>query len=192
MRRNGIYFASARKVYHRAHRVQSINMPKRPRVELKAAIELFIAEFSAFETHFVGMVLRSLSSDASFVAQTEKLLDLEARLELLRRMAFVRNLDPCVIAQLDDVKLRAGRLRHKRDELSRNLDLIEMDGGALHAAQSDQSTHALATAGRAAPKNMCLPTIAEIDECRSGTSKLQAILRSIADQLDRRHVHASQ
>ncbi len=162
-------------------------MPKTPRVELKAAIELFIAEYSAFETHFVGMVLRSLSNDALFVAQTEKLLDLEARLKLLRRMAFVRNLDQCVIAQLDDVNLRAGRLRHKRDELSRNLGLIEMDIGTLHAARSTEATHALTTAGRAPPKNMLLPTIAEIDECRSGTSKLQAILRSIADQLDGRH-----
>ena len=159
-------------------------MPKTPRGELKAAIELFIAEFSAFETRFVGMVLRSLSNDALFVAQTEKLLDLEARLNLLRRMAFVRNLDQCVIAQLDDVNLRAGRLRHKRDELSRNLGLIEMDIGTLHAARSTEATHALATAGRAPPRYMWLPTIAEIDECRSGTSKLQAILRSIADQLD--------
>jgi len=158
-------------------------MPKTPRGELKAAIELFIAEFSAFETRFVGMVLRSLSNDALFVAQTEKLLDLEARLNLLRRMAFVRNLDPCVIAQLDGVNLRAGNLRHKRDELSRNLGLIEMDGGTL-PARSTESTHALAIAGRAVPKSVWLPTIAEIEECRSGTSKLQAILRSIADQLD--------
>ena len=156
-------------------------------MELKDAIELFIAEFSALETHFVGMVLRSLSNDALFVAQTEKLLDLEARLKLLERMAFVRNLDPCVIGQLDDVSLRARRLRHKRDELSRNLGLIEMDGGTLHAARSAGSIGALATGGRAAFKNMWLPTIAEIDECKSGTSKLQAILRSIAEQLDRRH-----
>ncbi len=161
-------------------------MPKTP-VELKDAIELFIAEFSAFETHFIGMVLRSLSNDALFVAQTEEWLDLEARLKLLRRMAFVRNLDTCVIAQLDDVNLRAGRLRHKRDELRRNLGLIEMDGGTLHAPQSAQSTHALASAWRVAPKNIWLPTIAEIDECRSVTSKLQAILRSIADQLDGCH-----
>ncbi len=158
-------------------------------MELKAAIDLFLAEFSALETHFVGMALRSLSNDLLFVKQTEALLDLEARLKLLKRMAFVRNLDPCVIAQLDAVNLRAGRLREKRDELTRHLDLIEMDGGKSHseAARSveDESMRELATAGL---KDVWLPTKAEIDECRNGTTMLQSTLRAIAEQVDgRRH-----
>ena len=161
-------------------------------MELKAAIDLFLAEFSAFETHFVGMALRSLSNDLFFVKQTEALLDLEARLKLLKRMAFVRNLDPCVIAQLDAVNLRAGILREKRDELSRHLGLIEMDGGKPHseAARSveDQSMRELAIAGL---KDVWLPTKAEIDECRHGTTMLQATLRAIAEQVDgRRHLIA--
>jgi len=161
-------------------------------LELKAAVELFFAEFSAFETHFVGMALRSLSNDLLFVKQTEALLDLEARLKLLKRMAFVRNLDPCVIAQLDAVNLRAGTLREKRDELSRHLRLNEMDGGKSHseAARSveDESMHQLATAGL---KDVWLPTKAEIDEYRNGTTMLQATLRAIAEQVDgRRHLVA--
>ncbi len=138
------------------------------------------------------MLLRSLSNDLLFVKQTEALLDLEARLKLLKRMAFVRELDPHVIAQLDAVNLRAGRLREKRDELSRNLALIEMDGGKSDsgAARSvaDTSMRRLATAGLT---NVWLPTKAEIDECRNGTTKLQATLRAIAEQVDgRRHLVA--
>jgi len=169
-----------------------IYMPRTPRLELKAAIDLFLAEFSAFETHFVGMVLRSLSNDLLFAEQTETLLDLEARLKLLKRMAFVRNLDPYVIAQLDEVNLRAGRLREKRDELSRNLGLIEMDGGKSHSGTArgveHESMHPLAAVWL---KNVWLPTKAEIDECRNGTTKLQATLRAIAEQVDgRRHLVA--
>ena len=134
-------------------------MPKMQGLELKAAIDEFLAEFSAFETHFVGLILRSLSTDLLFVKQTEALLDLEARLKLLKRMAFVRNLDPYVIAQLDAVNLRAGRLREKRDELSRNLTLIEMDGGKSHSGAArtveDESMHRLVTAGL---KSAWLPT----------------------------------
>ncbi len=162
-----------------------------PKLEIKAAIDLFLAEFSAFETHFVGMALRSLSNDL-FVKQAEALLDLEARLKLLKRMAFVRNLDPCVIAQLDAVNLRAGRLREKRDELTRHLGLIEMDGGKPHSEAAcsvdEQSMRELATAGL---KDVWLPTKAEIDECRNGTTMLQATLRAIAEQVDgRRHLVA--
>ena len=124
---------------------------------MKTAIEQFLAEFAAFETHFVGMVLRSLSNDSMFVEQTESLLDLEARLKLLKRMAFVRDLDRRLITQLDGVNLRAARLRDKRDELRRNRNSV------------------------------WVPTSAEIDECRYGTTQLQAILRSIAEQVAGRH-----
>lgn len=48
-------------------------------LELRTAIELFIAESSAFETYFVRMALRSLSNDISFMEQTERLLGLEAQ-----------------------------------------------------------------------------------------------------------------
>jgi len=159
-------------------------------LELKAAVDLFLTEFSAFETHFVGMALRSLSNDLLFVKQTETLLDLEARLKLLKRMAFVRNLDPSVIAQLDAVNLRAGRLREKRDELSRQLGLIDMGDGGSHsgAARGIEDESQLATAGL---KDVWLPTKAEIDECRNGTTMLQATLRAIAEQVDgRRHLVA--
>ena len=154
-------------------------------MEIRAAIDLFLAEFSAFETHFVGMVLRSLSNDLLFVKQTETLLDLEARLKLLKRMAFVQNLDPCAIAQLDAVNLRAGRLLERRNELSRHLGLIEMDGGKSHSkagrSVEDKSMRQWATAGL---KDVWLPTKAEIDEYRNGTTMLQATLRAIAEQVD--------
>jgi hypothetical protein len=157
-----------------------------PILELKAAIDLFLAEFSAFETHFVGMALRSLSNDSLFVKQTEALLGLEARLRLLKRMAFVRNLHPHVIAQLDAVNLRAGRLREKRDELSRNLRLIEMVGGEHARGVRGIEDEPMRWSAIAGLRTVWLPTKAEIDDWRTGTTKLQATLRAIAEQVDGR------
>ncbi len=78
-------------------------------------------------------------------------------------------------------------LREKRDELTRHLGLIEMDGGKCHsgAARSveDESMRESATAGL---KDVWLPTKAEIDECRNVTTMLQRTLRAIAEQIDGR------
>src|SRR3979490_147136 len=61
-------------------------------------------------------------------------LDVEARLKLLRRMAFVRDLDRRLITQLDGVNLRAARLRDKRDELRRNRGIMEIRDGKPFSA----------------------------------------------------------
>jgi len=162
--------------------------------ELKTAIERFLAEFAAFETYFVRMVLRSFSNDASFVERTEALLDLEARLNLLKRMAFVRHLETRLIAELDGVKLWAARLRDKRDELSRNRVLTGSEGGKPPAADAQRvegdSVRASANIGRAELIKAWKPTIAEIDECSNRTTRLQAILRSIAEEVGGRHLVA--
>jgi len=161
--------------------------------ELKTAIERFLAEFAAFETYFVRMVLRSFSNDALFVERTEALLDLEARLNLLERMAFVRHLETRLIAELDGVKLWAARLRDKRDELSRNR-VLTGSGGKPPAADAQRvegdSVRASANIGRAELIKAWKPTIAEIDECSNRTTRLQAILRSIAEEVGGRHLVA--
>lgn len=153
-------------------------------LDLKTATELFIAEFSVFEKHFVGAALRSLSSDMAFVGHAEKLLNLEARLTLLKRMAIVRQVDPELILQLEDVQLRAANLREKRDELSQVLDLL-----AAHkcAPRLDRPLHPqddidLDGGFVPRPHRAWVPTVGEIDECRKVTSKLQATLGSIAAQ----------
>ena len=143
----------------------------------------FIAEFAAFETHFVGLLLRSLSNDELFAEQTEALLDLEARLKLLKRMAFVRRLDTSMIAQLDDVQRRAGKLRVRRDQLRRMLPVFEEATSKLDEGES----MALSTSEL---EPMELPTLQEVNECRSGTLNLEATLRSIAERFNDRPAHA--
>src|ERR1700730_6744332 len=90
------------------------------KMQLKAGIGAFFVEFSKFELLSVGMALRSLSKDAVFVEQAEKLLDLEARFKLLERMAFARAVSPNLIAELDALLIRARRLCAERDEVARN------------------------------------------------------------------------
>jgi hypothetical protein len=151
----------------------------------------FIAEFAAFETHFVGLLLRSLSNDELFAKQTEGLLDLEARLKLLKRMAFVRRLDTSVIAQLDDVQRRAGKLRIRRDELRHLLPVFAKAAGKKPHAEDREldegESMALSTA-EVEPED--LPTLQEVKECRSGTLNLEATLRSIAERFNDRPAHA--
>ena len=86
---------------------------------LKAALGSFLNEFNKFETLGVRAALRSLSRDAEFADRSEKLLDLEARLTLLNRIAFSRNVAPQVIADLDDLLSRARKLRPLRDKIAR-------------------------------------------------------------------------
>jgi hypothetical protein len=150
---------------------------------LMEAMNEFIAEFAAFETHFVGLLLRSLSNDELFAEQTEALLDLEARLQLLKRMAFVRRLDTSMIAQLDDVQRRAGKLRIRRDELRRLLPIFADAAGKKanreHREWDDGESMLLSTAEL---DPMGLPTLQEVSECHSGTLNLEATLRSIAER----------
>jgi hypothetical protein len=164
--------------------------PKRQQIErdmkklgLMQGMNEFIAEFAAFETHFVGLLLRSLSNDELFAEQTEGLLDLEARLKLLKRMAFVRRLDTSMIAQLDDVQWRAGKLRIRRDQLRRMLPVFEEATSKLDKGEP----MALSTTEL---EPMELPTLQEVNECRSGTLNLEATLRSIAERFNDRPAHA--
>ncbi len=132
------------------------------------------------------MALRSLSNDVSFVERTEALLDLEARLKLLKRMACVRNLDSSLIAKLDGLSVQARNLRDKRDELSR-FGLIAIDEGNATSEVvgkiEGESIRPTATARQEALRNRWLPTMAEIDECSSGTTSLQSILRLVTEQV---------
>lgn len=151
-------------------------------LDLKTAIELFVAEFSVFEKHFVGVALRSLSSDLSFVGHAERLLDLEARLTLLKRMAIVRRVDAELIVQLEDVQLRAAHLREKRDELSQVLDLLAADKRASRLGHISRRQDDDDTAGGIVPRprRAWVPTLGEIDECIRVTNRLQTELGSLA------------
>jgi hypothetical protein len=153
-------------------------------LDLIAATEHFVREFAVFEKHFVGLALRSLSNDASFVEHVELLLGLEGRLTLLKRMAIVQQMDPDLIAQLEDIQLRARSLLEKRDELAQALNLVAADkrGSLLpHPPLEDAPERNFAIARR--PQRVWVPTMGEIDECRKGTNRLQSSLGSIATHL---------
>jgi hypothetical protein len=86
-------------------------------VPLKAAIGSFFVEFSKFEMQSVGTALRSLSKDVEFAEHAESLLEFDARLKLLERMAFARGVPSAVMQELAGVFDRARKLR----ELAANL-----------------------------------------------------------------------
>ena len=150
-------------------------------MERNAATALFIAEFAAFETHFVRSALQSLSNDTSLVETAEKILDLEARLQLLRRMAFVRNLDSDLIIQLEEVTLQAARLREMRD-LARRTTQPDTDCNPDSSPAPSGLDDLMARAERAEQPALWPPSLAEIGECRSATTHLQNTLRSIAER----------
>jgi hypothetical protein len=91
-------------------------------VPLKAAIGSFFVEFSKFEMQSVGTALRSLSKDVEFVERAESLLEFDARLKLLERMAFARGVPSAVMEELEGVFDRARKLR----ELAANLTAASM------------------------------------------------------------------
>jgi hypothetical protein len=91
-------------------------------VPLKAAIGSFFVEFSKFEIQSVGTALRSLSKDVEFVEHAESLLEFDARLKLLERMAFARGVPSAVMQELEGVFDRARKLR----ELAANLTAASM------------------------------------------------------------------
>jgi len=144
-------------------------------MDLKSEIDRFVTEFSEVESHGVGEALRSLSADQEFVERSEKILDHHARFTLLRRMASVRNLAPEVLFELAGADVRAAELREKRDELTRTLSSIDDDRYDGDPAQRRSS--------RRAATDVWIPTIAEIEKCRTSTATLQATLRAITRQV---------
>ena len=162
-------------------------------MQLKDAIGSFFVEFSKFETHSVGMALRSLSRDAVFVEHAERLLDLEARLKLLERMAFARGVPAALIAELETCLLRARKLREQRDEVARNLLAAELDKteplpGAANKPKPLRRRHA-DFSRLAELENLCVPAIARVREYADEATALQEALRVITQKLER-HVPA--
>jgi hypothetical protein len=90
-------------------------------VQLKAAIDNFFLEFSKFEISAIGTTLRALSQDAAYVEQTEKLLDLEARLTLLLRLSAARGVPSSLSDALEAIVSRARILRAQRDEIAQHV-----------------------------------------------------------------------
>jgi len=158
-------------------------------VQLKDAIGSFFVEFSKFETHSVGMALRSLSRDAVFVEHAEKLLDLEARLKLLERMAFARGVPAALITELEACLLRVRKLREQRDEVARSLISVESGNakplpGAVSRLRPSRRRNA-DFSRLAELEHLWVPAIAQVQEYTDEATALQETLRVITQKLER-------
>ena len=149
-------------------------------MQLKTAVGAFFVEFSSFETHSVGMALRSLSKDAVFVQQTERLLDLEGRLTLLNRMALARGISPIVMAELDACLLRARKLRDQRDEVARNMMNLEGSGSAPRAPKPLR----VRRTNFAQLEQLWMPGLAQIQMLTTESVELQEWLRTIVRKIE--------
>jgi hypothetical protein len=157
-------------------------------VQLKAAIGSFFFEFSKFEMPFVGMALRSLSKDCVFVEQAETLLNLEARLTLLERMAFARGVPPDLTAELNTLLSRARKLSEQRDEIARNLVLADLDSVKPHLGASPRlkgpKIRNADYARLAEVKALWMPSVAQIHTYVTEAIELQETTRAIAEKFD--------
>jgi hypothetical protein len=158
------------------------------KVELKAGIGAFFVEFSKFEVLSIGMALRSLSKDAVFVEQAEKLLDLEARLKLLERMAFAKAVGSSLIAELDALLIRARRLCAERDEVARNSANAGVDHVKPYPVPAPGSPKPLkarsAVARLAQMSELLTPTVAQIQAYTDEAIELQQALRTFSEKID--------
>ena len=84
---------------------------------VEAAVAEFYYEFAAFEDDSLGAALRSLSDDAVFVRQSKDLLECDARLDLLRRLALASRVPAPLSSELDAILREAKRLSERRSEL---------------------------------------------------------------------------
>ncbi|MDB6084952.1 MAG: hypothetical protein JWN43_2833 [Gammaproteobacteria bacterium] len=164
-------------------------------MQLKAAIGSFFVEFSRFEIHSVGMALRSLSKDPVFVEHAEKLLDLEARLKLLERMAFVRDIAPALIAELDVLLIRARKLCAARDEVARNSLTVDLDPVRSYSSPPAGKPKLAKNRGADYPRlaeidNLWMPTIAQIQDYTNEAVELRETLSAISERIDRQLVAA--
>ncbi len=156
-------------------------------MQLKAAINSFFVECSKLETPVLGVALRTLSKDAQFVEQAERLLDVDARYTLLTRLGAARGIPSGVMQRLTTTVSRARKLRERRDQIARNLMVAEQapaksrptfGRSGLPGDRGSEYTH---LAGLHAA---WLPGVAQIDAYTAEAVELQKALGSITEKVD--------
>lgn len=161
-------------------------------MQLKANIGTFFVEFSKFEVSSVGAALRALSKDSVFVEQAARLLDLEARLKLLERMAFAKGVGPVLMAELEAALARARRLSTEREEVARNA----ASGDAAHiravppSAGPEMKSRRADYVRLAQMSDLMTPTPAQIQAYTEEAVELQHTLRDLSEKIDRQLVAA--
>jgi hypothetical protein len=153
-------------------------------LDTNGSINSFLAEFSTFENHSVRSALRSLSKNDAFALKAEHLLDIDARLTLVKRMAFVRNLDPVDCDEIARIEERTRQLVAKRDELVHISHSAAGSDDRGSIAPSQNARSGLSRRERETLRTVWKPTIAEIDECRNEISDIGSALTTIVDRLE--------
>jgi hypothetical protein len=159
----------------------------------KAAIGSFFEEFTKFETLSVGAALRSLSKDPASVAEAEDLLDFDARLKLLERMAFSRGVPPALMMDLEALLMRARKLHESRDEVARNLAAAktEVSAAPIGTARPRKPIKARkANYAKLAQLANTVPPVSQVEDYATEAVDLQKALHAISARLDQ-HLQAS-
>ncbi len=153
---------------------------------LKDAIGAFFVEFSKFDIQSVGMALRSLSRDSLFVEHAEQLLDLEARLKLLERLAFTRQIPAALLGELEACLLRARALKVQRDAVARSRTPDVERTPVRFGAKPGASRRRNADLSRLVKlENLLVPAHERIEEYTQEAVQLQHTLGAITAQLER-------
>ena len=154
-------------------------------MQLQAAMAAFFRELSTFEAVSLRTALRSLAADAKFVQTSEEFLDFDARLILLRRMAFVRVVAPSSIQQLDIVLSSASQLFKHRHAIARHVREADCDaemGGESRIAAPRPSSRPLTDDLN---EQQVMPTPEQIHEYTSAAQELQQRLTGIVEEWHR-------
>ena len=138
-------------------------------MDVNTTIDRFVIEFSAFENQGLRSALRSLTDDPSLVDRAEAQLNIQARLTLLKRVAYVRRVDIRLAGRLEHIAHRAPRLAETRD-------LLSGDASPVRSGQSNVSG---------------VPTIAQLDSYRREVDEYQSLLQLLVQHsADVRHSHS--
>lgn len=157
-------------------------------MQLKAAINTFFVECSKLEKPVLGVALRSLSKDAQFVEQAERLLDVEARYTLLTRLGAARGIPSGVMQRLTTTVSRARKLRERRDQIARNLMAAENEPAAASpnfgSRQKIPGSRGSEYAHLSDLHTAWLPGVAQIDAYTAEAVELQQALGSITEKVN--------
>jgi hypothetical protein len=162
--------------------------------DLRAAVGMFLTEFAAFESMYLSVVLRALSTDPVLVEHVEELMGLEKRLRLLKRLAESRGLPAKMISDLDAARKAAINLLERRNEVAHGAAVI---AGASYQGQESDTAIAgvrLAKSKRKGRKVESLEEVqalhkswhrstAEIRGYTEDTFKLQQMMGGLAEKL---------
>ena len=153
-------------------------------VNFGAAAAEFYGEFAAFEGDSLGMALRTLSNDAVFVRQSEDLLEFDARLDLLRRLALASRVPDSLAAELDVILATAKKLSERRSELLQAV----WSGDEVQSLSTHREIGARGFPGRR-EQFICLHSIPQLDTYAQEARELKRALRDLAGRMDahRRH-----